>query len=234
MSINKKMESLSIQTDLFNSFTWKRLPIEHDYITIVFCLSKYKNIDTSSNFIENILNNNTKKAIQYIINIMPYKCIVDIENYENFKYHKDNIDDNSNVSEQLKKLKSQIKEENTNEITDLENRLKIINNKKTYIFTYPNKEKHEEELKNILDISINDNFNEMHKICIGEINNIPKDIISLADYILFEDINVLNEYLQSFNHNIRITNSNTSIYILYKCNYEYYKLFSFDKYISKN
>ena len=54
---------------------------------------------------------------------MPYKCIVDIENYENFKYHKDNIDDNSNVSEQLKKLKSQIKEENTNEITDLENRL---------------------------------------------------------------------------------------------------------------
>jgi hypothetical protein len=74
----------------------------------------------------------------------------------------------------------------------------------------------------------------MHKICIGEINNIPKDIISLADYILFEDINVLNEYLQSFNHNIRITNSNTSIYILDKCNYEYYKLFSFDKYISKN
>ena len=44
MQTEKKTST--IKTELFNNFSWKRLPLEHDYITILFCLDKYKKTTT--------------------------------------------------------------------------------------------------------------------------------------------------------------------------------------------
>jgi len=127
----------------------------------------------------------------------------------------------------------------------LKEKIKKVENKKTCIFTYNtiadtdtvknvniNEKFYDKTLKNVLDMSINNNFNESHKICIGEINNIPKNIISVADYIFFENMDILNEYFQTFNYNIRIQTSNTQLYLIDKCNYEYYQLFSFTKHLN--
>jgi hypothetical protein len=50
----------TIKTEQFNNFIWKRIPIEHNYITIACCLSEYKE-NNSENFFENIPNERTKK-----------------------------------------------------------------------------------------------------------------------------------------------------------------------------
>ena len=38
------MSLVTIKTDLFDNFSWKKLPLEHDYVNIVFCINKFKNI----------------------------------------------------------------------------------------------------------------------------------------------------------------------------------------------
>lgn len=236
MSIEKK--STTIKTELFDYFTWKRLPIEHEYITIVFCLEKYRNIDNSDDFMKNIEQENIKKAIKYILNIMPYQCIINIDRYISFKEYKEETDDKDLFILKLDKLEN-ILNDNENNINEynfksLKDKIQKINNKKTYLFTYTNNQTEktiENSLKNMLDISINSHFNETHKVCIGEIKNIPKNILCVADYIFFENKDVLNEYLELLNHNIRIKTSNTPLYLLDKCNYEYYQLFSFYKHL---
>ena len=86
----------------------------------------------------------------------------------------------------------------------------------------------------MFNVSINSDFNITHKLYIGEIDNISKYTLSIADYIFFENKDVLNKYLQSQNHNIRIKESDTPLYLLDKCNYEYYQLFSFKKHIDNS
>ena len=216
----------TIKTEHFNNFIWKRIPIEHDYITIACCLSEYKE-NNSENLFENVSNETTKKLLQYIINIMPSYCVFNIEKFSDFIFHKDKIIESNS---ELSKLKN-IKCSSEKDLEYIEEKIKKLNNKKTYIFTYPSSnilEGEEENLKKMLNLSISNYFNETHKLCFGKIENIPKHILCMADYIFFEDKDVLNKYLEIFNHNIRITKSNTSIYVLDKCNYEYYNLFSFN------
>jgi hypothetical protein len=226
----------TIKTEQFNNFIWKKIPIEQDYITIVFCLSKYNSLNSEKIF-EDILNENTKKLLNYIINIMPSYCVVNVENFSDFIFHK-----NNETNLDLKKIKNNINNIHLNQenqdIEYLEKRIKKINNKKTYIFTYNSNSEIESKnndeninLKKIFNLSISDHFNETHKLCIGEIENIPKHILCMADYIFFEDKDILNKYLEMFHHNIRIYKSNTSIYLLDKCNYEYYNLFSFNNHL---
>lgn len=234
MSTENKITT--IKTDLFNNFNWKRLPIEHDYITIVFCLDKYKNMDNSNIFMDNIINDNIKKAIKYILNIMPYQCIIDVEKYNNFVIFKENkhIVEN-NLTHELDKLDKIDKLKNCDDIQILKDKIHKIQNKKTFLFTYNSQnEKNDTEhtLKNMYNISINSHFNDTHKICIGELNSIPKSILSVADYIFFENKDIINNYFETFHHNIRIQTSNTELYMLDKCNYEYYQLFNFDKHIN--
>ena len=219
----------TIKTEQFNNFIWKRIPIEHDYITIALCLSDYKK-NNSENLFENISNESTKKLLQYIINIMPSYCVVNVENFSDFIFHKNNESDLD-----LKKIKNTSLNK---DIEYLEKRIKKINNKKTYIFKYSSnnseiESKNDENinLKKILNLGISNHFNETHKLCIGEIENIPKHILCMADYVFFEDKDILNKYLEMFHHNIRINKSNTSIYLLDKCNYEYYNLFSFNNHL---
>lgn len=232
MSIEK---TITIKTDLFDNFSWKKLPLEHDYVTVVFCISKFKNTELSSdNFLENIENENIKKSIKYILNIMPCQCVVNIDNYETFKNYIKN--DNSVTSSKLKNLNEPTNTTkptfvDEDELFNLTEKIKKIENKKTCIFTYDTEKYYDKTLQNIFDMSINNNFNESHKLCIGEINKIPKNIISIADYIFFENMDILNEYFQTFNYNIRIQTSNTQLYLIDKCNYEYYQLFSFTKHL---
>lgn len=219
--------SPTIKTDNFNNFNWKRLPIEHDYITIVFCLKDYNNIDYSKDIIENINNINTKKALKYILNIMPYQCIIDVDKYENYMIFKDN----KHVIENNIATKLDIINNHFNVNTD---HLQKILDKKTFIFNCTSKQNIndvEHNIKKMYDLSICDNFNETHKIYIGELNNIPKYVLSIADYVFFDDYNTLNEYLTDLFHNVRITNSNSNLYLLDKCNNEYYQLYDFIKHI---
>lgn len=215
-------EKTTIKTDNFDNFNWKKLPIEQDYITIIFCLENYKDSD-KYDFMKNIENDKIKRALTYILNIMPYKCIVNVDYYNNFIEYKNEIDNNE-LSIKLKKLKIE-----NNNFENLENKINKISNKKTYLFTYTNEQYTENSLKNIFDISINTHFNETHKICIGELKNIPKSILSIADYIFFENKDILNNYFEMLNHNIRIQTSNSELFLLDKCNYEHYQLFNFDK-----
>jgi hypothetical protein len=237
-------KTITVKTEFFDNFIWKKLPLEHDYITIVFCISKFKNTEQSPNeFLENIENENIKKSIKYILNIMPCQCFVNIGSYNEFKNY---INDNDLVSitNKLNEKNSEIENLSENELLKLKEKIKKVENKKTCIFTYNtipdidmeknvniNEKFYDKTLKNVLDMSINNNFNESHKICIGEINNIPKNIISVADYIFFENMDIINEYFQTFNYNIRIQTSNTQLYLIDKCNYEYYQLFSFTKHL---
>ena len=233
----------TIKTNLFNNFIWKRFPVEHDYITILFCLDSYKNLDNSDDFMKYIENDEIKKAITYILNIMPYKCIININDYLNYKFYKDNLDDNKeldfiikkidNLKNNLSKINSDIQEDTNS----LKERIKKIENKKTFIFSCNTKEIvndfKNESLSKMLDISLNLDFNT-HKLYIGEIENISKYNLTIADYIFFENKNVLNKYLELQNHNIRIKESDSSLYLLDKCNYEYYQLFNFEKHLDIN
>jgi hypothetical protein len=241
MSLIEK--TITIKTDFFDNFIWKKLPLEHEYITIVFCVSKFKNTKQNPNdFLENIENENIKKSIKYILNVMPCQCFVNISSYTEFKKY---INDNNLVSitNKLNKhtqndTKGTITDVSENELLKLKEKIKKVESKKTCIFTYDtsiNNESnnfYDKTLKNVFDMSINNNFNESHKICIGEINDIPKNIISVADYIFFENMDILNEYFKTFNYNIRIQTSNTPLYLIDKCNYEYYQLFSFTKHLT--
>ena len=242
MSIEK---TITIKTEFFDNFTWKKLPIDHDYVTIVFCISKFKNTQQYSrtnNFLENIENENVKKSIKYILNIMPCQCFVNIGSYKEFKNYIQN-ENSESISNKLNE-NSKITDISENELLKLKEKIKKIENKKTCIFTYDTSTNintdndtnstenfYDKTLKNVFDMSINNNFNESHKICIGEINDIPKNIISVADYIFFENMDILNEYFKTFNYNIRIQTSNTPLYLIDKCNYEYYQLFSFTKHL---
>ena len=216
-------KSSTIKTNLFDNFIWKRLPIEHDYITIIFCLDKYKNTDNSDDFLSNIENENTKKAIKYIINIMPHNCIINIDDYSNYKYYKDNLEKNielDNIIDKLKKL------EIDKDINFVKDRLNKLQQKKSYIFTYS------DTSNKLLNITFDSKFNETHRLCVGEIENIPKYNLSIADYIFFENKDVLNKYLESQNHNLRIKISDAPLFLIDKCNYEYYNLFNFNKHIT--
>jgi hypothetical protein len=216
-------KSSTIKTNLFDNFIWKRLPIEHDYVTIIFCLDKYKNTDNSDDFLSNIENENTKKAIKYIINIMPHNCIINIDDYSNYKYYKDNLEKNielDNIIDKLTKL------ETDKDINFVKDRLNKLQQKKSYIFTYS------DTSNKLLNITFDSKFNETHRLCVGEIENIPKYNLSIADYIFFENKDVLNKYLESQNHNLRIKISDAPLFLIDKCNYEYYNLFNFNKHIT--
>jgi len=231
MQTEKK--TTTIKTDLFNSFIWKRFPIDHDYITILFCLDKYKNTDNSDDFMKYIENDDIKKAITYILNIMPYKCIININDYSNYKYYKDNLDENKELNNLIKKIDDLDKD-----TILLKERIKKIENKKTFIFSSDNKgityDFTNESLSKMFNVTINSDFNITHKLYIGEIRNISKYTLSVADYIFFENKNVLNKYLESQNHNIRIKDSDSPLYLLDKCNYEYYQLFNFKRHIDNS
>ena len=230
MQTEKK--TTTIKTDLFNNFIWKRFPIEHDYITILFCLDKYKNTDNSDDFMKYIENDDIKKAITYILNIMPYKCVININDYSNYKFYKDDLDNNKELDNLIKKIDKLSKDTNT-----LKERIKNIENKKTFVFSCdkePIDNYTNESLSKMFNVSINSDFNITHKLYIGEIDNISKYTLGIADYIFFENKDVLNNYLQSQNHNIRIKDSDTPLYLLDKCNYEYYQLFSFKKHIDNS
>ena len=135
---------------------------------------------------------------------------------------------------------------NNDEINKLKNKLKNIYKKKTFIFNYyDNKDKINETPNNkecemfcdkkyscMYNVSLNEHFNDTHKLCIGEIENIPKYILSIADYIFFDSKENINKYLESYAHFLRVGSSNASLYLIDKCNYEYYQLFHFNKHLS--
>ena len=225
--MHSEIKYSTIKTNLFDNFIWKRLPIEHDYITIIFCLDRYKNIDNSDDFLLNIKNDGIKKAIKYILNIMPYKCVINIEDYSNYKHYNNNVtsEDSDIFIEKIKEVinLNKLKEDETEY---LKNKVKKIQEKKTCVFTY------DENKNKILNISIDLEFNNTHRLCIGEIKNIPKYCLSIADYIFFENTDILNKYLEMQNHNLKINKSDAALYMIDKCNYEYYNLFNFNKHIN--
>lgn len=233
MQTEKK--TTTIKTDLFNNFIWKRFPIEHDYITILFCLDNYKNTDNSDDFMKYIENDEIKKAISYILNLMPYKCIINVNDYLNYKFYKDNLDDNKELDFIIKKIDKLQQDQDTN---SLKERIKKIENKKTFIFSCNSREivndLKNESLSKMLDVTLNLDFNNTHKLYIGEIENFSKYTLTIADYIFFENKNALNKYLELQNHNIRIKESDSSLYLLDKCNYEHYQLFNFRKHLDTN
>lgn len=230
MTVTDKINT--IKTDKFNNFMWKRIPIDHDYITIVFCVSEYKN--TSENFFDNLTNDNIKRALKYVLNVMPLKCVVNVQTYEQFIDEFNNIEKDTLLEKNIDILEKKINMKE-NDVNYLKKKVNNLNNKKTYIFNYSDDKSDDTvylETKKICDISINNHFHETHKVCIGRIDNIPKNILSISDYIFFENREVLNKYLESYNHNMRINSNNTynGMYVIDKCNYEYYHLFSFNKY----
>ena len=83
----------------------------------------------------------------------------------------------------------------------------------------------------LFKITMNKNFNKLHRVCIGDIINIPKDTLSISDYIFFDDIEQINKYLRLSNYNIEIKGTDSKIYLVDKCNYKDCHLFSFDNYI---
>lgn len=209
----------TIVTGKINNFLWKRMPIEHEYINIVFCVSDYTN--KNLNIFENTLNPSTKKSLKHILNIMPMCCITDIKTYKEFVSSK-----KINFQDILNEKECKIENLDEKTIKELNEKICKINNKKTYIFSYDEKNKNE-----ILNIKINNEFNDMHKICIGKFENIPKNVLGVSDYIFFDNQKELNKYFESSHHNIRIQNSTTLIYAIDKCNYKDFHLFSFDKYL---
>jgi|UniRef100_A0A6C0I6L7 hypothetical protein len=224
--------SSTIKTDNFNNFDWIRLPVEHDYITIIFCLKDHNNIDYSKDIIDNINNSNVRKAFKYILNIMPYQCIIDVDKYENYMIFKENkhVIENDRTTDI----------DNINKITESKvnvEHLRKILDRKTFIFNCTKEQNINDvtnDINKIFNLSICEYFHETHKIYIGELNNIPKSVLSISDYVFFDDYNTLNEYLTMFFHNIRITNSNSDLYLLDKCNNEYYQLYNFTKHIQNS
>jgi hypothetical protein len=219
-----------ISTDNFNNFYWKSLPIEKDYCNITICSSyiskEFENEtyeqDNILYFINKINNKNTQKTIKYILDIMPFTCILNIETYEMFlnsEKLKEDIYTNTNID--INNLKN--KKEDVDKISDIVTK---ITGKITYVNFYNEKNK-----KDILNITINNNFNKIHRVCIGDISNIPKDTLSLSDYIFFDSLEQINKYFLLSNFNIEIKETNSKIYLVDKCNYKDCQLFSFDNYI---
>jgi hypothetical protein len=234
MSNEKNINTITtIKTEFFNSFMWKRLPLEHNYITIVFCLDDYKNTDNTDDFINNINDENIKKAIKYILNIMPYQCVIDVDNYNNFLYYKNNDEKQDSNEDLFKKIEDGKLPCTEDEINKIKNNLKYILNKKTFIFNYySDNVQNDKNFSYMYNISVNEHFNDTHKLCIGEIQNIPKSILSVADYIFFDSKETINKYLESHGHFLRVSSSNASLYLIDKCNYEYYQLFHFNKHLN--
>ena len=207
-----------------------------------------------------IENDNIKKAIKYLLNIMPYKCITNVNDYSNYKYYKDNLEEDieiDNLINKIDKLKNEhiLKDVNNlkpsqeieSEINILKKKIIKLQNKKTFISTFYKNSDYfsslpecsssrfiHESLSKMFNLGIHSDFNETHKLFIGEFENIPKYNLSIADYIFFENKDILNKYLESQNHNLRIKTSNSSLYLIDKCNYEYYQLFNFNKHINNN
>jgi len=235
--------SRTISIDNFNKFYWKTLPIEKEYCNITFCTSclteeKDKlhepdnstetnddiNTDNISYYLNKINNQDTQNTLKYIFDIMPFTCILNIESYEMFlnsEKLKNEIETNTHINKE--NFKKSIDEE---QINDTLNIVKNITRKLTYINFYNEKNK-----KDILNITMNKNFNKIHRVCIGDITNIPKDTLSISDYIFFDNIEQINKYFRLSNYNIEINYTNSKIYLIDKCNYKDSQLFSFDNYI---
>jgi len=224
--------SRPIFTDNFNKFYWKSLPIEKDYCNITLCTSYLTNISDNNNsteykddisyYINNINNANTQKTLKYILDIMPFICILNIESYEMFlnsENLKDDIETSTNID------KNNLKNIDQNKIDKVSDIVKNTTRKLTYINFYDKKK------DDILNITINKNFNKIHRVCIGDISNIPKDTLSVSDYIFFDDIEQINKYFLLSNYHISIKDTNSKIYLVDKCNYKDYQLFSFENYI---
>lgn len=220
--------SITISTDNFNNFYWKSLPIEKDYCNVTICTSNMiepqcENKDEISYYINKINNVNTQKTLNYILDIMPFTCILNIESYEMFlnsEKLKDNIETNTRIDEK------KFKDISNKKINDTINIIKKITSKITYVNFY-----NENNKQDILNISMNKKFDKMHRVCIGDISNIPKDTLSLSDYIFFDSIDQINKYFRLSNFRIEIRDTNSKIYLVDKCNYKDYQLFSFDNYI---
>jgi hypothetical protein len=103
------------------------------------------------------------------------------------------------------------------------NIVKNITRKLTYVNFY-----NENNKKDILNITMNKNFNKLHRVCVGDITNIPKDTLSISDYIFFDNIEQINKYFSLSNYNIELNSTNSKIYLVDKCNYKDCQLFSFD------
>lgn len=251
--LKAKTVNQTVLTNNFNNFKWKRLPLEHDYISIIFCIDNYNpnNIDNSNNTfnvnnanvdkmtIEDVIKNintDTQKAIKYILNIMPYQCVLNLNNYNIFlQYIK-----NDTISPIITDIENNedIKKEEKNILIK---KISKFNNKKTFIQLFNSFENNsndvnniDKSINNIYNITINNHFNEIHRLCIGDLDNIPKSVLSVADFVFFENKETLNKYLKSMNHNVIIQNSKTqqgSLYLLDKCNHENYQLYNFNKHI---
>jgi len=221
-----------ISIDNFNNFYWKSLPTEKDYCNITLCTSNIvkdtdmlseTDKDNISYYINKINNENTQKTLKYIIDIMPFTCILNIDSYSMFlnsETLKENIGTNTNID------KNSLKQIDEKKLEETLNIVKNTTKKITYINFCDEKNK-----KDILNITINKNFNKIHRICFGDIDNIPKDTLSVSDYIFFDSIEQINKYFKLSNYNIEINNTNSKIYLVDKCNYKDCQLFSFDNYI---
>ena len=225
--------SRTISIDNFNNFYWKTLPIEKDYCNITMCTSHLNDTnetntdddkDNISYYINNINNKVTQETLKYILDIMPFTCVLNIESYEMFinsEKLKNDIENNTNINKN--NFKQYINEEKINEVSNI---IKNTTRKLTYVNFYNEKNK-----QDILNITMNKNFNKLHRVCIGDIINIPKDTLSISDYIFFDDIEQINKYLRLSNYNIEIKGTDSKIYLVDKCNYKDCHLFSFDNYI---
>lgn len=228
--------SRTISIDNFNKFYWKSLPIEKDYCNITFCTSNLSedndsinetiidnNKDNISYYLNRINNKDTQKTLKYILDIMPFACILNVESYEMFlnsEKLKSEIETSTNVN------KNNFKQIEGEKIDEMLNIVKNINRKLTYVNFY-----NENNKQDILNITMNKNFNKLHRVCIGDISNIPKDTLSISDYIFFDDTEQINKYFRLSNYNIELNSTNSKTYLVDKCNYKDCHLFSFDNYI---
>lgn len=219
---------MSIDFQYKTCFQWNRLPIELDSVNIAFCTnnlnktlmeSQHFNGDVSQCFTEQ----KSQLFFQHILGTMPFTCFVDLDTDRSLSV----LTKIQNNNENLNKMISPELNLSDDDRTTMIERLSKQISKKTCIFTFTKSSK--EWNKQMFYTHMNFKYDgTTHRLFVGEMENIPKSVLNLCDYIFIEETNTLNQYLEQMNHSTRITFSDFSTYVIDKRNYINSVVFSYN------
>jgi hypothetical protein len=209
-------------------FAWKQLPMEMNHVNIAFCTNHLdESLLKSGSFDGNISNCFTalksKLILQHIVATMPFTCFVDIDSNQCLEAIHQSANENE-LSKNLICPKLKITEDDKKQLMQKLNRLLAL---KTCIFTFTDIQN--EWNKQMFYTHMNLNYSNItHRLFVGKVENIPKSILGMCDFIFIEDTESINNYLQKMNHSLRITFSDFSTYVIDKKNYINSVVFSYD------